>query len=695
MESIPLIHPQTANTLLSSTQSAAQSNTVRPLPVEVMISPEGDSIVVNDSEYQLKLVNAQQRQQLITANTVLLVPDKASVAASTQLIALATPLTLKVPETVINLARQNDISLAQLNTLAARPQGYALPNVTINNAELQFSNGTTLAADNGSRLVDGEYLAKIVISQNRLTLMLTPVISRLDINIGAKIDSLNIIADKQAANVVIAKAEPAQIINHFFKKLESITAQSDLASNTTNTSAKGDASVKSADILASSTTNLSVKPAASTASNTQNANINAATQNAVTTTAASLSIAVGQTAANAGLSLNLSQDLSPPSLKNQTPAPSNTELAQGKMATNTAAQTSTQPNTLDKTVKAQDIHSSATQTTAQNRTATNSPQGEASTVKASLSTAVNLGAASPPSDKPSLGVNAQTLASAVTAKNLDLSQTTTIDVLQKAFTKAGALPLEQLNGRPPDNLATELLKHLPSLGPQPLSQLADPDVNRADILGLAALNLANPQTSAAALLLNGGAISSLFQLLLGVKANQKVSTKLANYLEQLQAKSGFNSKQLGQLSKAGGLESLAQLASSLHLYQQASSDNNGNLTWFFALPYSISQRHEQLEGKFERGDQSDEQQKNNGWKLQLKFNLTQGPLLICAQNHQQLDIQFKGNSQLLLNKVECFLTPLSQKLTQLGFAPGELSTQIAQVPATLLPGDHFLVKTKA
>ncbi|BFL84892.1 hypothetical protein LFREDSHE_33420 [Shewanella baltica] len=50
---------------------------------------------------------------------------------------------------------------------------------------------------------------------------------------------------------------------------------------------------------------------------------------------------------------------------------------------------------------------------------------------------------------------------------------------------------------------------------------------------------------------------------------------------------------------------------------------------------------------------------------------------------------------MLLNKVNNFLTPLSQKLSQLGFTPGELSTQIAQVPATLLPGDHFLVKTKA
>ena len=111
---------------------------------------------------------------------------------------------------------------------------------------------------------------------------------------------------------------------------------------------------------------------------------------------------------------------------------------------------------------------------------------------------------------------------------------------------------------------------------------------------------------------------------------------------------------------------------------------------------ALTNVNEQLEGKFEQEADPDDPEKKAGWRLQLKFNLAQGPLLIAAQQHnQQLDIQFKGNSQMLLNKVNNFLTPLSQKLSQLGFTPGELSTQIAQVPATLLPGDHFLVKTKA
>ncbi|GMA81385.1 hypothetical protein GCM10025855_09180 [Shewanella glacialipiscicola] len=83
-----------------------------------------------------------------------------------------------------------------------------------------------------------------------------------------------------------------------------------------------------------------------------------------------------------------------------------------------------------------------------------------------------------------------------------------------------------------------------------------------------------------------------------------------NYLEQLQSKVGLSTKQLGQLGKAGGLESMAQFASNLHLYPQASTENTGNLVWFFALPYSINQRHEQLEGKFEQETDPDDAEKN-------------------------------------------------------------------------------------
>ncbi|MGX9462592.1 hypothetical protein ACWXWU_15355 [Shewanella sp. A14] len=283
-----------------------------------------------------------------------------------------------------------------------------------------------------------------------------------------------------------------------------------------------------------------------------------------------------------------------------------------------------------------------------------------------------------------------------------------IEVLNKALSKAGAMPIrQQLSQQIPHNLATELFKHLPQMSPQPLSALTDPALLSSELYSLAALNLAQTQVnssigSQASPLFSGSAITTLFQLLLGVKtksAGTGISDKLQAHLTQLQqrtlSKLSANSGLLAALDKLGGADSLAQLASSISLYQHASTDPNQAMTWYFALPYSINQRDEQFEGKFEQ-EQDNDDNKKTGWKLQLKFNLAQGSLLICAHKQADvLDIQFKGNNQMLLTKVEQFNSALADKITQIGFTPGKLTTQLAQIPATLLPGDHYLVKTRA
>lgn len=608
MESIPVINNANPLQLAPAYPNDASNVSARPIPVEVLVSPEGDSIILNGTEYNLKLVDAQQRQALINASRFLLTQTTTEPAANTtpnaaittasqpaQLTALGTALTLKLPEAIAQLAQQNGISLERLFSLAGRPQGYPLPDVTITHKEFQFSNGTVIAQDPGTRLSAGEYQAKIALSQGRPILVLTPIVSKLEILIGASINETKIpIIDKQAANVVIAKAEPAQIYANFLRKLESLIPQPEMRSSNATT-------------------------------------------------------------------INISPSLSAQS----------TSVAASSITTPRLPLGSLLPTT------EQNITSTATNTSLQNSSLI------AATISQSAHVTNNLGQAKPD------------------AQQIDSSSDGDInvnDVLQKAFNKAGALPSDQLVLRSNNNLATELLRHLPHINPQPLGQLSDPDSLKAEILGLATLNLAAQQLSHTSSFMNAGAITSLFQLLLGfrAKSTNTLSQKLANYLEQLQARTGFSNNQLSQLSKAGGLESMGQLATSLHLYQQASGENNGNIVWFFALPYSINQRHEQLEGKFEQENDADEQQKHNGWHLQLKFNLAQGPLLISARYHQQLlEIQFKGNNQILLNKVDNFLAPLSQKLSQLGFTTSELSTQIAPVPATLLPGDHFLVKTKA
>lgn len=280
-------------------------------------------------------------------------------------------------------------------------------------------------------------------------------------------------------------------------------------------------------------------------------------------------------------------------------------------------------------------------------------------------------------------------------------QTGMANLLKKVFSMAGELP--RANPRlpaPEHNLAGMLLKLLPRLSPFPLGELAEPDTLKSELMGGTGINLSaqllNPAISIPP---NANALTTLFQLLLGTRLVQQghpISAQLQQYLQQLQLRSGFNSSHLSQLDKAGTLESLGQIANGMQLYQQASGDNGTQLSWFFALPYSLGQRHEQLEGKFEQAHKGEEEGKNQGWHLQLKFNLEMGPLLIKAHKHgDTVDIQFHANSQPLLTRVNKYLVPLGKKLTQIGMTPGQLTTKVANVPATLLPGDHYLLKTQA
>ncbi|MCU8044164.1 MULTISPECIES: hypothetical protein [unclassified Shewanella] len=635
MESIPLVSSQNSQLHTAMANTDALNATPRPIPAQVQTSPEGDSIILNGTEYNLKLVNAQQRQILLTANSFLVTPNAQNSSTPTtivqnstsQLLALATPLVLKIPEAVINLAQQNGISQTQLSTLAARTQGYPLPNVTIVNKEFQFANGTVVAQDPGPQLNQGEFIAKIAFQQGRPILLLTPIQSKLEIIIGTPVNETQVPTNKPSSDLVIAKIEPAQIIASFLKKLENI--------NFLPEPTKQIVTAKVDIMQLQSKVDVPSAPTATGSQNISNAQV-------ITPTTKDL----GQISTQNSALENR--------LVGQSPASQMGENVNSKNGLPQSSKTSQEILSVSPTDinKLKNILGSSNQKSEQ--------QGNDAKTDTSIKVA---------------------------------------DVLQKAFNKAGALPIELSRSNSNSNLASELLKLLPHLGLPPLSKLNDIDELKANILGLASLNLATPQSNQASMLMNGSAITSLFQLLLGFKANNNsnsVSKKLADYLEQLQAKVGFSTKLLGQLSKAGGLDSMGLLASNLHLYQQASNESAGNLVWFFALPYGINQRQEQLEGKFEQEADPDDPDKKMGWRLQLKFNLAQGPLQISAQNHnQQLDIQFKGNSQILLNKVSNFLTPLSQKLSQLGFTPGELSTQIAQVPATLLPGDHFLVKTKA
>ncbi|GMA81386.1 hypothetical protein GCM10025855_09190 [Shewanella glacialipiscicola] len=240
MESIPPTNNLNTQPQTAVAQTEAQNTASRPIPVQVQTSPEGDSIILNGTEYNLKLVNAQQRQTLLTTSHFLLMqnitasPTSALAVPSptSQLLTLASPIILKVPDAIINLAQQNGITSAQLEALATRVQGYPLPNVTIVNKEFHFANGAVIAQDPGAKLTQGEFLARISLQQGRPILLLTPIQGKLEIAIGAPVNETQVPINKLSPDIVITKIEPVQIIAAFFKKLETITPSSDSAKNT-------------------------------------------------------------------------------------------------------------------------------------------------------------------------------------------------------------------------------------------------------------------------------------------------------------------------------------------------------------------------------------------------------------------------------------------------------------------------------
>jgi hypothetical protein len=626
---------------------------------------------VNQPQGQVEVINNPVPAPTpLTASAGSTITSPAQTVA-TQLVLLAQPIQLALPQALEELAKQNGVSTQQLTTLATRLQGYPLPTAVIDQDQnqLTFAGGTSIKLSPNTALHPGQYLAKVVVQQQQLQLALTPVIAEVSVNLTKLTTTPQAALSPQATNIIITKNEPAQILSQFLKKLESTPLP-----KIDNAIKENDSQQKVSYGLTASSPKIALDSRA-------------------VKTAASVTQQQSQStlsAQQASLAKNTTNTAQQANLANTTTA--NT-AQQANLANTTTANTAQQANlantTTANTAQQASLTNTTTANTAQHVTLPITLLAQQHTPKANTAPAI-LNSAK----------NEQT--------NTLSSDPAPIEVLNKALSKAGAMPIkQQLAQQIPHNLASELFKHLPQISPHPLSALSDPALLSSELHSLAALNLAHTSLSHSGSshpspLFSGSAITTLFQLLLGVKSKSTgagISEKLQAHFAQLQqrtlSKLSANSGLLAALDKLGGADSMAQLANSIALYQQASTDPNQPMTWYFALPYSINQRDEQFEGKFEQENDPDKDKKA-GWKLQLKFNLAQGSLLICAHKQAEvLDIQFKGNNQMLLAKVESFNQALSDKITQIGFTPGKLTTQLAQIPATLLPGDHYLVKTRA
>lgn len=590
----------------SGSSPTPQANASIPLlPVTTVDVGSELRLQLQNAQYQLQLANqesnAQAKALLHQANTTLLeltrpLPEIIQ-GKTAQLLLLAGEVQIKLPDALMQLAAKNGISQTALQQLAARPQGYPLPMLTVSQGEMRFANGTSIAFPPQLQLPAGEYVAKVVSNNHGLLLQLSPINARLEVKL-TPVANLQPAAPTQESEQLITKPEVAQTYARLIKLLEQQPQ-----SQAQQTQSKGESAP-------------------------------------LRETAVDLKAGLSQTVAS-GSKLPASV------LSQSTQTVDNAQLQQPKNAP--------LPGT-DKF--SNQVLQQATQANA---------------------------------DKP-VGTSASNKVAGETAKAPELN------FLQRAFNKAGAMPrAEAMTLEVKHNLAAELLKQLPALSPVPLSELTEPSQLRSELLGLTGLQLTSQQTQSQPST-QASAITTLFQLLLGVRAgnqNLSVPQRLKQYLEGLQSRSGLQTHQLASLEKSGTLDALQQMSQAVALYQQANTDNSGQC-WYFMLPYYLNQRNEQLEGKFEHNNQDKDADKDKTWQLQLKFNLGMGSLLVKAQvKDSKVDLQFIGSTQALISRVSNFLPPLSQKLVQLGLTPNKLNAHVAPVPATLLPGDHYLVQLKA
>jgi len=585
---------------------SSQTNVSIPLlPVTVVDLGSELRLELQNTQYQLQFVepqaNTQAKALIYQSNTALLELTRPLgeiiQGRPVQLLWLANEVQIKLPDALMQLAAKNGISQTVLQQLAARPQGYPLPMLTVSQADMRFANGTSIAFPAQLQLPAGEYVAKVISNNQGLQLELSPINARLDVKLSPA-PALSTTTTDVANERLITKPELAQTYARLIKLLEQ-------------------------------------QPKA------QAPQINSETRASIDSKTNSIT-APGSKVSTAALPLT-QQTLDKISLVESRAA------------------------VLPRTDKAslQALQQLARTTTAEKPTA--------------------------PTEKPTT----RTRSDKVTP---EAPKTPELNFLQRAFNKAGAMPrAEAMALEVKYNQATELLKQLPALSPVPLSELTEPSLLRAELLGLTGLQLTHQQAPSQTLT-QAGAITTLFQLLLGIRAgnqNLSVPQRLKQYLEGLQSQSGLQNYQLASLEKQGTLDALQQMSQAVALYQQANTDNGGQC-WYFMLPYYLNQRNEQLEGKFEHQESDQDTDKDRAWQLQLKFNLGMGSLLIKAQvKDTKVDLQFIGSTQTLINRVSNFLQPLSQKLLQLGLTPNELNAHVAPVPASLLPGDHYLVQLKA
>ncbi|WP_394229075.1 hypothetical protein [Shewanella colwelliana] len=629
------------------------------IPINIQFSTNKDTLVLNQQALDIRYLLAGDRSLIKLASeqpmATTLIQQQASLeqSISALLKTFGTATTIELPRSILAYIKGNQIDQSQLQQLAMRPQGYQLGEASIigNKATIGQSLHFTVPGD---AISNGRYLATITLQNNTLALTLSPLLAQANVTLSPALgtDTYNSTHSKPSSmSALINKASLASTYISLNRELAKLS----LSNSQFNALAQPLTKVKTASLPS---------------------NVIGLTQRS----APPMDVLPGPVKAENRPSVASISLLSTTSFALQQPALVNTPLF--KLISQITGQL-TQPLTSQSPLPQQTVNAMAH--TVKGAEALGSPANNLG-----IAPAVNLKHTQSSADlvaKSANGsmVNTEQSQGAPTNKPLHRG-------LKHLLNHIGPKALQTEQATSQQSLLSLLKIAFPLAFPRPLTDLAATNMLKTELIdsfrGISAPSQMNALNAS-----HGGTIALLFQLLLGRQQSTPSSQALSAQLKQIQQQLGIRSTLLNMLDKAGATESLGKLVSGLNLYQQASTDSTTNTQWYFTLPYMIDERQEEFEGHFEQDNQ--DHQKKDCWRLQLKFHLTLGAVLIKAEvKQQQVSLGFTSDSEQLLKAITNKSDALTQKLTQIGFEPKPITTQKSVLPASLLPGEHYLVKLK-
>ncbi|MCZ4336729.1 hypothetical protein [Shewanella colwelliana] len=628
------------------------------IPINIQFSTNKDTLVLNQQTLDVRYLQAADRSLIKLASeqpmATTLIQQQASLdqSISALLKTFGTATTIELPRSILAYIKGNQIDQSQLQQLAMRPQGYQLGEASIIGNKAIIGQSLHFIVP-GDAISNGRYLATITLQNNTLALTLSPLLAQANVTLSPALgtDTYNSTHSKPSSmSALINKASLASTyisLNRELAKLSLSNSQFNALAQPLNKAEVASMSSHTIGLTQRSTLPVDALPGPVKAENLPSL--------ASISQPSSTSFALQPALVNTPLFKLISQitgQLTQP-LTNQSPLPQQTVNAMTQMVKGAE----TLGDSADNLVISPTANLKHTQSNA-------NPVAK-STNGLTVNTEQSQGA---PTTKP-LHRGLKHLLNHIGPKALQTEQTTSqqslLSLLKIAFPLAFPRPLTDL-------AATNMLK----------TELID------SFRGISTPGQINALTAS-----HGGTIALLFQLLLGRQQSTPSSQALSAQLKQIQQQLGIRSTLLNMLDKAGATESLGKLISGLNLYQQASTDSTTNTQWYFTLPYMIDERQEEFEGHFEQDNQ--DHKKKDCWCLQLKFHLTLGAVLIKAEvKQQQVSLGFTSDSEQLLKAITNKSDALTQKLTQIGFEPKPITTQKSVLPASLLPGEHYLVKLK-